>query len=200
MALQDVLYVLDNLGFTDVFLPFILIFTIVFATLQKIKMFGEESRKFNAIISMALAIGVIIPHSLGKYPPGTDIVDILNTALPSVSLTIIAITFILILVGMFGGEATWGEKMVGGAVTFIAVGLVVFIFGSAAGWWQSTGIASFLSDPSVQATILVVAVFWLIISTITKGPQETAYSERVGQFFGKAMSEAAKKEGGKKEP
>jgi len=185
MALQDIIYTLDRIGFTDVFLPFILIFTIVFATLQKIELFGKgKSKRFNAVISLALSIGVIIPHSLNQYPPGLDVIDILNRALPNVSLLIIAVVFLLVLVGLFGGEAKWGSGIIGGIVSAASVGAVVAIFGSAAGWWETSGILFFLSDPDVQAALIILAVFWLIISTITKEEKKPGILEEVGKFFG----------------
>lgn len=202
MAIQDIFYSLDQMGFTDVFLPFVLIYTILFAILQKIELFGSgKSKKFNAIIALALAIGVIIPHSLGKYPPGTDVVQILNQALPNVSLLIVGIIFVLIIIGMFGGSAKWGEGMIGGMVTIIAIGLVVAIFGNSAGWWQTTGVLNFLQDPDIQAIILVIGVFWIIISTITK--EDTTEGKdmftRMGKFFGAAEEAAKPPKGGKPE-
>ncbi len=192
---QDALYLLDYIGFTDVFLPFVLIFTIVFAVLQKIHLFSKEaegSRKFNAIIALALAIGVIIPHSLGKYPYGTDVVEIINNALPGISLLIVAAVFLLILIGLFGGQTKWGENWAGGVVTFVAVALIVVIFGEAADWWEMSGIWYFLSDPTVQVTILVLLVFWMILSVITKEEGKPGAAEKFGQFFG-GLAEAATK-------
>ncbi len=188
MALQDVLYILDQIGFTDVFLPFILIFTILFAVLQKINVFSPkgtntDSRKYNSIIALAMSIGVIIPHSLNKYPPGTDIVDILNKALPNVSLLIVAALFLLVLLGLFGAQFTWGSGIIGGIVTLVSLGLITTIFGSAAGWWQNTGVLSFLQDPDIQATFLILIVFFFIISTITSD-SKTNYMEETGKFFG----------------
>jgi len=200
MAFQDALYLLDQMGFTDVFLPFILIFTIIFAVLQKIELFGEgKSRKFNSIISLALAIGVIIPHSLNKYPPGTDVVEILNAALPNVSLFIVSIVFLLVVIGMFGGKASWSNSWAGGIVTFIAVAVLVFIFGNAAGWWEASGLFYYLSDPNIQAMLIVLIVFWLIVSAITKEKDEEGGAEKFGQFFGaaaKAAQKAEEKKGG----
>lgn len=194
MALQDIFFTLQQFGFTDVFLPFVLIFTIVFAVLQQIKLFGPGSKRFNGIIALALAIGVIIPHSLGTYPPGADIVQIINSALPNVSLVIVALVFILVIIGMFGGSAKWGESSIGGFVTIIAVGLIVYIFGNSAGWWESSGFMWWLSDPDIQATILIVVVFWIIISTITKGDEkEKSGMEKIGEFFGAAAKAAEKK-------
>ena len=191
MAFQDALYLLDQMGFTDVFLPFILIFTIIFAVLQKIELFGAgKSRKFNSIISLALAIGVVIPHSLNKYPPGTDVVQILNTALPNVSLFVVAIVFLLVVVGMFGGKTNWNNSWAGGIVTFIAVAVLIFIFGNAAGWWESTGVYYWLSDPNIQAMLIVLIVFWLIVSAITKEKEDAGAAEKFGEFFGAAAKAA----------
>ena len=53
--LADWLRTLENLGFLDVLLPFLLIFTITFSVLQKTKMMGDSSKRFNVIISNSLA-------------------------------------------------------------------------------------------------------------------------------------------------
>src|SRR3989344_3262761 len=53
--------VLEDLGLTDVLLPFLLIFTIVFAVLQKTEMFGKTGKNFNVMIALILALGVVIP-------------------------------------------------------------------------------------------------------------------------------------------
>ncbi|HME87255.1 MAG TPA: hypothetical protein VKE88_02485 [Candidatus Nanoarchaeia archaeon] len=194
MALQDIFYRLEYLGFTDVFLPFVLIFTIIYAVLNKINIFGTDSKRFNGIISLALSIGVIVPHVLGRYPPGTDVVQILNSALPNVSLLIVGIVFLLIVIGMFGGKAGWGDSFIGGAITLISLGLVVFIFGNSAGWWQSGGILSFLEDPDIQAVLLVVIVFGTIVSIITQeDKKDDDPITRLGKFFG-SVAEAPKKD------
>ena len=55
---------LDSIGFYTVALPFLLIFTIVFAMLEKIKLFGPQSRKFNMLIALVMAFLVIRVQSL----------------------------------------------------------------------------------------------------------------------------------------
>jgi len=198
---QDALQLLDRVGFTDVFLPFILIFTIVFAVLQKINLFSDVaggSRKFNGLISLALAIGVIIPHSLGRYPPGADVVEIINNALPGISLLIVAIVFFLIIVGMFGGRTKWGESSTGGTISIIALIVIIFIFGNAAGWWQATGIFFYLSDPTIQAALLILLVFWIVLSIVTKEENKPGAATKIGEFFGgltQAAEEAEKTKG-----
>lgn len=42
--------------FRGIILPFLLIFTVVFAVLERIKLFGEEKRQVNALIALFIAI------------------------------------------------------------------------------------------------------------------------------------------------
>ncbi len=42
--------------FVDFILPFLLVFTIVFAILDRSKMLGEEKRQINAIVSLVIAL------------------------------------------------------------------------------------------------------------------------------------------------
>lgn len=179
---QDALRLLEYWGLSDVILPFILIFTVTFAVLQKAKIFGEEKR-YNTIVSLVLALGVVIPHSLGYYPYGTDVVEILNNALPNVSLVLVMIVMFLLLLGVMGAEPTWGGGGFGSFLMLVAGFLVVVIFGSAAGWWQNTGFLYWLNDPDVQAAVLVIAVFGLIIYFVTKSDDKSS-GEKMGKAIG----------------
>jgi len=72
-----------------------LVFTIVFATLQKTKILGEDENKkprknFNAVIALVMGLAVVIPHVIGSYPPDGDVVNIINNALPNVSVVLVA--------------------------------------------------------------------------------------------------------------
>ena len=108
---------------------------------------------------------------------------------------IIAIVFILIIIGMFGLAPSGKDSPIGGFITLLALGLVGYIFGNAAGWWQSYGVLSFLADPDIQATFLIIAVFWIIISTITKEENSSNKSgfAQLGEFFGKMAENKEKK-------
>ena len=94
MAIQNFVNVfeeLNNLGVMDSLLPFLLIFTIVFAVLEKTKIIGEGKKQFNVIIALVISLMVVIPHVTGNYPPGQDAVQTINNALPNVSVVIIAV-------------------------------------------------------------------------------------------------------------
>ena len=52
----DFFRLLESYGFTDALLPFLLIFTIVFAVLQKTNILGKDKKNFNVILALVLAL------------------------------------------------------------------------------------------------------------------------------------------------
>ena len=63
-SFTDFVQTLEDMGVSDVLLPFVLIFTIVFGVLQKTDIFGQNKKNFNAIIALVVALSVVIPLSL----------------------------------------------------------------------------------------------------------------------------------------
>lgn len=175
---------LESWGLTDVLLPFLLIFIIFFAILQKSHILGEEKKNLNVGVSLVVALTVVIPHVLGKYPPGSDVIDIMNRALPSVSIVVVAVIMLLVLLGIFGGDAKLVGIHMGSWVAIISLIIIVWIFGSAAGWFGTRGsnwTRFFGSD--VIAIIIILLVFGLIIAFITSEPsdkKEKGYMSRLG--------------------
>jgi hypothetical protein len=141
--------------------------------MQKVKPLGEEkgrNKPFNVVIALVMALAVVIPHVLGYYPADADIVNIINTALPQVSIVLVAILMVLLIVGLFGGKAEWGGAL-SGWIAFFAFILIVYIFGRAAGWfYYLPSWLYWLDNPDTQAMIIVVAIFAIIIYYITKEP------------------------------
>lgn len=174
---QDGLMQLEEMGFLDVIVPFILIFTVVFAVLQKTKILGVDKegdprKNFNAVIALVMALAVIIPHVMGTYPYGSDIVVIINTALPNVSAVLVAILMMLLIIGVFGGEVNIaGSSLAGWAVLF-SIAATVVIFGAAADWFQLPQWLYFLEDSDTQSLIVVVLVFAMIIAFVTKSDKK----------------------------
>lgn len=152
---QDLFYYLEEWGFAEVILPFILIFTVIFAVLAKIQLFKEN--KYNSVIALAIALMTVIPHALGKYPAGMDIVTIINTALPEATLLIIAIVILLILTGLLWGEAP-KSGLFTGFIALIAVLILAAIFLSTI---TPIPIISNL-DPRLITLIVGILVFGII--------------------------------------
>ena len=128
---------LENLGLLEVLLPFLLIFTIAFAVLQKSKILGPESRRFNVIVSFVLAMASVIPHVIGRQP---DVVPIINSALPNVSLLMIASMMALLLMGVFGSDVNVGGSDLAGWAVLFAIVAVGWTFLASAGVIDDLGL------------------------------------------------------------
>jgi len=99
---ETLVYYLETYGVLDVLLPFLLVFTIIYAVLLKTKILGDR-KNFNVIIALILGLLFVIPHILGTYPLGYDPVRVLNETLPSISLVSVAAIMLLILLGILTG-------------------------------------------------------------------------------------------------
>ena len=170
MAITDTLaYYLENFGIIDFFLPFIIVFTIVFAVLQKTKILGEPATvgKMNAVIALVLGLLFVVPHVTGNYPVGYDPVQIMNEALPGISLVGIAVIFSLILLGIFGKKYADTANPI---IALLAIGFVIYIFGSSLSWWTGPYDVFSWWTPETTEVMIIIAIFGIIVWMITKEP------------------------------
>ncbi len=191
--LSDIVETLYDWGVVDVMLPFLLIFTVVFAMLQKTHILGEGKRNFNAVVALVIGLLVIVPHVTDSYPDDRyDIVVIMNEALPNVSIVVVAVVMMLLLIGLMGGKAEWDENnTASGWIAVAAFVVIIAIFGFAADWWgngQGDWFFNFFGEESV-ALVVVILVFAIVIAFITRGePSERRSSgenfmKSVGKMF-----------------
>lgn len=179
-AFIDFMYQLEYLGLSDVILPFFLVFTVVFAVLQKAMIFGKDksdNKRFNLIIAMVMAFAVVIPHLLGSYPPNMNAVLIINNALPQVSVFVIGIVMLLLMLGVFG--ISWpgkdADKEGGSIIVIASILIVTYIFATSAGiigggqfpYWLW-----FLTDPQTQTLLVTILVFGVVVWLITREEKE----------------------------
>ncbi|MBI2208666.1 hypothetical protein HYU50_04170 [Candidatus Woesearchaeota archaeon] len=189
-ALSEFARSLDRWGLTDVLLPFLLIFTLVFAVLEKSKLLGEEKRNLNTAIALVFSLIIVIPHVTGNLPAGYDPVLVINAALPSVGVFVVAIIALMIMIGVFGHEKVTLGMAMPGWVALISVIFLIIIFGSAAGWWVS-GFDDWLTrtfGSDALAVIIMIVVFGVIIAFVTGGEGERdkiAGFKRLGMDFSK---------------
>lgn len=180
---------LSEWGVADVLLPFLLVFTIIFAVLQKSHILGKEKKNFNVMIALVMGLAVVFPHVLGTYPGDADPVNIINQALPNVSIVIIAIMSILLLIGLLGGEVKWIGSSISGWIAIICFLVVAYIFGEAAGWFNS-GYPSWLQwldNEDTKALIVILLVFGILVWYITKDD-----SAKKGAIFKESMEDLGK--------
>jgi hypothetical protein len=169
------LYWLDYWGVRDIILPFILIFTIIFAIMQKVNLFGQK--KYNVAIALAIALLTIIPHVTGTYPPGLDVINIINDSIPEFALLTVVVVLLLLMLGLGLGEAPYKRVVTGWAVVIAGI-ILLLIFGSAI----IPGLAFMhYLDPSIISLIVILIVFGLIVAFVTGGKESTSTAGGAGQ-------------------
>jgi hypothetical protein len=167
---RGVLEFFVRLGIYDVVLPFLLVFTVVFAILEKSKVFGTEKTKsgeytrknLNAMVAFVVAFLVVASSRL---------VAIINETMANMVLLLMMSVCFLLLIGSFMKETKEGVFLEGGWKTFFIyimfIGIVI-IFMNALGWLEPTW--NYLAahyDSTVVASILLVGamigfVYWIV--------------------------------------
>lgn len=182
---------LINWGFVDYVLPFLLVFTLVYAVLHKTKVMGEK-KSFNVVIALVLGLFFIVPHmsySPVRYPSGLDPVEILLSVLPQVSLVMVGILALLMLVGIWGAQTQWvaGNRVTGWIVILSALA-VLAIFGSSVGWWTGWDwLARIFGDETIAIFVMLI-IFGLIIRFVTADDEHSAAEgvmTQIGNLFKK---------------
>ncbi|MGE0793590.1 MAG: hypothetical protein AB7V77_05430 [Candidatus Woesearchaeota archaeon] len=191
MGFESLIYTLDNWGFMDVILPFILIFTIVFAVLEKTKILGKEDkqvRKYATIISLVVAFSIIVPHITGTYYYGFDAVKIINDALPQVGLLLVAIVMMLLTVGLWTGKSPDGSKGIGPWLVTASILFIIGIFAALLGWLDVPYWLRNLLNSDVMALVIALLVFGIIIKFIIGDDGSTSKAADGFKNFGNAVA------------
>lgn len=190
LQLEGFVETLERWGLTDVLLPFLLIFVIVYAVLQKTKILGETKKNLNVVVAVIVGLLVVIPHVTGRFPANADPVEIMNEALPQISIVLVAIIFLLLMIGVFGQDYVFLGVTMPGWITLASLIIIVLIFGGAAGWWDSgfgTTMENFFGTEGV-AVFIMLLVFGIIIAWITsdsKEREDRTILNRLGMDFSK---------------
>ncbi len=190
LKLEGFVRTLENWGLTDVLLPFLLIFVIVFAILQKTKILGDGKKNLNVVVAVVMGLLVVIPHVTGRFPANADPVVIINEALPQISIVLVAVILLLILIGVFGQDYVFLGVTMPGWITLGSLGVIILIFGGAAGWWDSgfgQTLENFFGTEGV-AIFIMLLTFGIIIAWITsdsKEREERTILNRLGMDFSK---------------
>ena len=156
---------MENYGVMDFLLPFLLVFTIVFAVMRKTHILGDR-KQFDVIIALILGLAFVVPHVMGTYPLGYDPVEVLNSALPSISLVSIAAIMLLLLMGIFGT----GFAAAAPIIAIVAVGFVLYIFGASLNLWNGPyDVFDWWSSETTELMI-VILIFGVIVWLVTREP------------------------------
>ena len=153
---------LQEIGFYDVVLPFLLVFTVFFGVLEKTKIFGTEDngapkKNLNAMVAFVVGFFVIAAK---------EIVTSIQESLPLVALGLLAILSFLMLIGsMFSGEKEFnfvelfgGGWKTGFAIAFLAS--IVLIFFQSFGWLAP--VWEYITGIGTETFILVMFVIAIV--------------------------------------
>ncbi len=118
MALRDVLVAAEQIGLTEVVLPFILVFTVVFAVLQRSRVLGVDEKgrpraNYNAMVAMVLAFFALVMIRT---------VTVITLFTQYVTILLVAFVFLGIVFALLGVQEH--HK---GSLMFIALILLAFV-------------------------------------------------------------------------
>lgn len=142
--------------FMQVVLPFLLVFTIIFAILQRTKILGEGKARIDAITSLVIALIVV------AYGYATDIIV---TLMPFLAVSAIIILVFMILYGFIAS----GEKGVDFSKFKIPFGVIIGIAIIAAvlistGYWNT--VVGWFTGNNSNALVTNIIFIAIIIGAI----------------------------------
>src|SRR3989344_3422118 len=171
-------------GVMDFLLPFILVFTIVFAVTAKLALFKEQ-KQFRVVIALVLALLFVVPHIMGNYPLGYDPVQVMNESLPSISLVSVAAIMVLLLMGIFGADFTAAAAHL---IAIISLGFVAYIFGASLNLWRVPYDIFYWWSSDVTQLMVVLFIFGLVVWFIVSEPSnpgDQSFLGKLGEDLGK---------------
>lgn len=169
---------MQDFGFFDVILPFLLVFTIIFGILEKTRIFGEEKigdksypkKNLNSMVAFVIAFFVLAAK---------QVVTSLQLSLPYVALVLVILLSFMMLAGSFMGDKTFSFENSKWVVflTLVSFIAVLLIFLNSFGWFHPI-VAFFGANPSTVLipTLLVGVVIGTIIYVVGSGPAKESKS------------------------
>lgn len=178
---------LQSSGFINVVMPFLLVFTIVFAILEKTKLLGLEGEnpKTNINAVLALVISFI-------FISNTDLGEVIRTYISNVGLLIIIALLALILFGLLGVNVGAGFR---GIPLLIAVilGIIGIIWSLKDQTYLGINFGGLGSGGQYDSWIITGIIVFIIVIAVTKpfkgsNIDVNKFSEGVDKQFGKGGS------------
>ena len=179
-AFRGILEFFEEIGVYDVVLPFLLVFSIVFAILEKTKVLGvekiegKEYTKKNLNSMVAFVIGFLVIAS-------SKLVEIITTVSAHVVVLLMASILFLLLVGSFFKEGGTSVFLEGGWKVFFMWLMflgILLIFLNALGWlenvwgWVAEGSGGYAVGSLVLIIIVIFFMWFVVRSPETKKSTE----------------------------
>jgi len=166
MTAKDVVVFLDKLGMWDVIVPFILVFTVVYAVLEKTKVLGEENKepkhRFNAVAAFVIASFTLI---------AVDVLNVVSRFSQYIVVFLIASLCMAILLTFLGFKDIQKHKI--SKWVIFPVLFVILIIGAlyAFGWLS---VLDWSAVSRYFGVIIAFAVFLFVIWIILRGEKKSS--------------------------
>lgn len=163
MAFEDTLGLFTQPLFSYIILPFLLIFTVVFAILEKTEILGKDKRQINAIVSFVFGlVSIGVPAAMG----------IISRVIPIIAVIIVIFLAFMLVFGFIGGTEKGGLPK--GLQTAFGIILGVAMIATIA--W-ATGAMDFIKAQDWAGTamttgIVVIFIIAVIAIVVTAAPAQ----------------------------
>lgn len=115
--------IFDNPIFTEMILPFLLIFVVIFAILQRSKILGDGKKQIDSLTALAIALLLI------GVPAARDIV---TGIIPWLAVGVVVLLMFFLLYGFADGDVStekrpkWIKNMLYGVIVLFMGGVLLF--------------------------------------------------------------------------
>ncbi len=152
--------ILSSPFFTELVLPFLLVFTLIFAILEKTKVLGDDKRQINAII--AFVIGLI----LIAFPFSSNIIVKL---MPLLAVIAVVMLIFIMLYSFAGGkpEEKWMKITFG---ILIGLALIVALLVLTGYWDKVLGAVSSGKSLATNIFFILIIIAAIVVVLIPKKP------------------------------
>ncbi|MDI3474112.1 MAG: hypothetical protein PWR30_435 [Candidatus Woesearchaeota archaeon] len=171
MDYTDMFMQLEAVGLFDVFLPFLLIFSLAFMVANLMPHMGRKNAGIFALVVSLLSVAT---HVI-DFGVGIDVVEFINSVLPGIAALLIGIIAIFFVLGLVAPKAIESSNKWFGLIAGL-IALVIVIIGliqqappvSGPSWYWWNSFLNWLTAPENIAWIAMIIAFvasiWFITS------------------------------------
>lgn len=152
------MWLFETALFKEVLIPFLLVFVLVFAVLQKTKALGDGKKQIDALVSLAIGLLLIGVPSARNF---------ITSITPWLAVGLVVILIYLLLYGFVGSdkEGIKLEPWMKSTFAILAVVFVVSLVLVFSGFWAkiTSGINGGTWLPTIIFVIVVAVAFGLVV-------------------------------------
>lgn len=151
----------EDAGVYDVILPFLLIFVFTFATLQKMNLFGPNSKNVNVVVAAIMGL---------LFLRNPFLIYVTRNFLSNTAFAMVIVLAMLMMFGIFGFTSAWTQ----GGWRWFGIGIpILIVFWSLfrdlgghswelLGWWANM-------PPGIKSSLIPILIFIVVIGFAIRG-------------------------------